>query len=139
MQRLNLFWGSESCSRLPERCGAHGLQRICGASVVYSGSMNGARMVTGGPYRRTRNPLYLGLMLHTVALSLLMPPSGAVVAVVLIFLFDLRLALGEESFLSEKLGEPYRGGMLARFQDYCLRFVRGLRQQEQSQHGSWLF
>jgi protein-S-isoprenylcysteine O-methyltransferase Ste14 len=79
-----------------------------GASVVYSGSMNGARMVTDGPYRRTRNPLYLGLMLHTVALSLLMPTSGAVVAVVLIFLFDLRLALGEESFLSEKLGEPYR-------------------------------
>ena len=79
-----------------------------GAPVVYSGSMHGTRMVTGGPYRRTRNPLYLGLMLHTVALGLLMPPSGAVVALVLVVLYDLRLAIGEESFLREKLGEPYR-------------------------------
>jgi hypothetical protein len=47
-------------------------------------------------------------MLHTVALCLLMPPSGAIVTVVLIVLFELRLALGEESFLSERFGEPYR-------------------------------
>jgi protein-S-isoprenylcysteine O-methyltransferase Ste14 len=77
-------------------------------SVVYSATMHGNRIVTGGPYRRTRNPLYLGLMLHTVALGLLMPPSGALVALVLFIFFDLRLAIGEESFLSERLGEPYR-------------------------------
>lgn len=75
---------------------------------MYSATMHGNRMVTGGPYRHTRNPLYLGLMLHTVALGLLMPPSGALVSLVLIVLCDLRLAMGEESFLSEKLGEPYR-------------------------------
>jgi hypothetical protein len=77
-------------------------------SIVYSASMHGNRMVTDGPYRRTRNPLYLGLILHTVALGLLMPPSGALVSLILIVLFDLRLAIGEEPFLSEKLGEPYR-------------------------------
>ncbi|HMG03781.1 MAG TPA: isoprenylcysteine carboxylmethyltransferase family protein [Edaphobacter sp.] len=79
-----------------------------GAPVVYSATMHGHNMVTSGPYRRTRNPLYLGIMLHTVALGLLMPPSGALVALILIVLFDLRLALGEEAFLSARLGEPYR-------------------------------
>jgi protein-S-isoprenylcysteine O-methyltransferase Ste14 len=79
-----------------------------GAPVVYSATMYGQDMVTSGPYRRTRNPLYLGIMLHTVALGLLMPPSGALVALILIVLFDLRLALGEEAFLSARLGEPYR-------------------------------
>lgn len=79
-----------------------------GASVVYSASMQGTTMVTGGPYRRTRNPLYFGLILHTVALGLLMPPSGALVTLILIILCELRLAYGEESFLSGRLGEPYR-------------------------------
>lgn len=79
-----------------------------GAPVVYSATMYGQDMVTSGPYRRTRNPLYLGMMLHTVALGLLMPPSGALVALILIVLFNLRLALGEEAFLSARLGEPYR-------------------------------
>src|ERR1700735_1867749 len=31
-----------------------------GASVVHSGAMHGNVMLADGPYRRTRNPLYLG-------------------------------------------------------------------------------
>jgi hypothetical protein len=76
--------------------------------VVQAMTMQGERVVASGPYRRMRNPLYLGMILHTVALGLLMPPSGAVLSLVLVVLFEFRLIFGEEAFLSEKQGEAYR-------------------------------
>jgi protein-S-isoprenylcysteine O-methyltransferase Ste14 len=77
------------------------------ASVVQSPALQGDSIVAAGPYRRTRNPLYLGLFLHTFALALLMPPSGAIFCIVAIGLFQLRLIGREESFLTAKLGEQY--------------------------------
>lgn len=79
-----------------------------GAPVVQSGAMHGAELVAAGPYRYMRNPLYAGLVLHSLALALLMPPTGAVFCVVMLGLFQIRLIGGEEAFLSAKLGEPYR-------------------------------
>jgi protein-S-isoprenylcysteine O-methyltransferase Ste14 len=79
-----------------------------GAGIVQDSSMHGERMIAAGPYRYMRNPLYLGTFLHTLALSLLMLPSGAVFTIALIGLLQLRLIFGEEAFLGEKLGEPYR-------------------------------
>ncbi|GGA71344.1 hypothetical protein GCM10011507_23760 [Edaphobacter acidisoli] len=79
-----------------------------GAPVVQSGAMHGAELVAAGPYRFMRNPLYAGLVIHSLALALLMPPTGAVFCVVTLALFQLRLIGGEEAFLSAKLGEPYR-------------------------------
>lgn len=87
-----------------------------GASVVHDAGMHGEQVVAAGPYRRMRNPLYVGTFIHTLALVLLMPPSGAVFAVVLTGLFELRLILAEEPFLAAKLGEPYR--------QYCARVPR---------------
>lgn len=78
-----------------------------GASIVQSPSMHGKTMLADGPYRHTRNPLYLGTLLHTLGVSLLMPPSGAVLTVVLMWVFQIRLALAEEPFLARQFGEPY--------------------------------
>jgi protein-S-isoprenylcysteine O-methyltransferase Ste14 len=78
-----------------------------GASIVHAGQMHGDRVVAAGPYRRLRNPLYLGTFLHTFALALLMPPSGAIFSIVFIGLLQLRLIAGEQAFLTAKLGEPY--------------------------------
>jgi len=78
-----------------------------GSSIVKDAGMHGDRVVADGPYRRMRNPLYLGTFLHTFALALLMPPSGAVFCIVLIGLFQLRLIFGEEPFLAAKLGTVY--------------------------------
>ncbi len=64
-------------------------------------------MLADGPYRRTRNPLYLGTLLHTLGVTILMPPSGAVFAVVLLWIFQVRLALAEEPFLAARFGQPY--------------------------------
>jgi protein-S-isoprenylcysteine O-methyltransferase Ste14 len=76
-------------------------------SVVQDSAMHGEGVVAAGPYRHLRNPLYLGTFLHTFALALLMPPSGAIFCILAVGLFQLRLIAGEESFLTAKLGEPY--------------------------------
>ena len=85
-------------------------------NVVQAQVMHGHAVVADGPYRFVRNPLYLGTWLHTLALALLMPPSGAVFAVLTIGIFQLRLILAEEPFLTAKLGQPYL--------DYCARVPR---------------
>jgi len=74
---------------------------------VHSDSMHGDAMFADGPYRRTRNPLYLGTLLHTIGLAILMTPSGAIFAIALIWIFQFRLALAEEPFLTTRFGQPY--------------------------------
>ncbi len=77
-------------------------------SIVHASSMNAGKVMASGPYRYVRNPLYLGTTLMAAAMAFAMPVSGAVFALVLVIFFDLRLILGEERFLSAKLGEPYQ-------------------------------
>jgi protein-S-isoprenylcysteine O-methyltransferase Ste14 len=76
-------------------------------SIVQDPALHGEGIIAAGPYRYVRNPLYLGTFIHTLALALLMPPSGAIVCILAISLFQLRLIVAEESFLTAKLGEPY--------------------------------
>ena len=78
-----------------------------GADVMRDTSMRSDAVVADGPYRYTRNPLYVGSWLNLLALALLMPASGAVFAIVGLIVFHLRLIFSEEAFLREKLGEPY--------------------------------
>ena len=78
-----------------------------GSDVVKDAGMHGTAVVADGPYRHLRNPLYVGTFLHTLALMLLMPESGAVFAIVAIAIEQLRLIGGEEAFLEAKLGAGY--------------------------------
>jgi protein-S-isoprenylcysteine O-methyltransferase Ste14 len=76
-------------------------------SVVQDRALHGEAVMAAGPFRFVRNPLYLGNLIHTLALALLMPPSGAIFCILAIGLFQLRLIAAEESFLTTTLGEPY--------------------------------
>ena len=78
-----------------------------GASIVNSPSMHGVAMLADGPYRRTRNPLYLGTLLHTVGVALLMAPAGAIFTIAAIWILQVRLALAEEPFLEARFGQAY--------------------------------
>jgi protein-S-isoprenylcysteine O-methyltransferase Ste14 len=78
-----------------------------GYDIVHHGQMQGGAVMAVGPYRYMRNPLYLGGWFIMAAISLLMPPSGALFAVVLMTIHFLRLIVGEEAFLAAQLGEPY--------------------------------
>ena len=78
-----------------------------GAAIVQSPTMHAGPLLADGPYRRTRNPLYLGTLLHTFGLAILMPPAGALFTIALIWILQLRLALAEEPFLTARYGQPY--------------------------------
>jgi protein-S-isoprenylcysteine O-methyltransferase Ste14 len=76
-------------------------------SVVQDRALHGEAVIAAGPFRYVRNPLYLGNLIHTLALALLMPPSGAIFCILAIGTFQLRLIVAEEAFLTAKLGAPY--------------------------------
>jgi protein-S-isoprenylcysteine O-methyltransferase Ste14 len=87
-----------------------------GSSIVQSGAMHAGQVMAAGPYRHVRNPLYIGSLLFALSVAILMPPSGALVFVVLTAIFYFRLILGEEAFLTNQLGPAYL--------DYCKRVPR---------------
>ena len=87
-----------------------------GPEVMRGEALHGETLVANGPYRYMRNPLYLGLWLSAMALALLMPPSGAIFTLVLLVIFQLRLMLAEEAYLTAQLGQAYA--------DYCARVPR---------------
>ena len=78
-----------------------------GASVVASPQMHGETLLVDGTYRHTRNPLYLGTLLHTVGVAMLMPPAGALFAIAAIWILQVRLAAAEEPFLTSRFGQAY--------------------------------
>jgi protein-S-isoprenylcysteine O-methyltransferase Ste14 len=79
-----------------------------GCGIVNDSGMRGLQLMTDGPYRYVRNPLYLGGWCMIAAISLLMPPTGALIAMVLVTLFFLRLTLAEELFLESRFGATYQ-------------------------------
>jgi protein-S-isoprenylcysteine O-methyltransferase Ste14 len=67
------------------------------------------KLVTSGPYRFTRNPMYLGMVLFLLGLSLMFSLEwGIVLTVVLWIVFDRYVVAREEAYLTRKFGEPYR-------------------------------
>lgn len=84
-----------------------------GAFTVNHKEMQAAAVIAAGPYRYVRNPLYLGSWCMFAAMAFIMPPTGALFALLLVTVFQLRLIFGEEAFLSAQLGEPYRAYLAA--------------------------
>jgi protein-S-isoprenylcysteine O-methyltransferase Ste14 len=106
-----------------------------GTAIVHDKAMHAAKLVAAGPYRYTRNPLYLGTLLFSAAVSILMPPSGAILFLLLQAVLYLRLILGEEAFLSAQQGQPYLS-----YKQQVTRFFPSLRPRVASaqMHPQWL-
>jgi protein-S-isoprenylcysteine O-methyltransferase Ste14 len=103
------------------------LFRVWGTAYLGAGTVNSATMVAGkvmadGPYRYVRNPLYIGVWCMVIAMTFLMPVTGAAFSAIFITIFAIRLARGEEAFLTARLGEPYRAYLRA-----VPRFIPRLR------------
>ncbi|HEY4518494.1 MAG TPA: isoprenylcysteine carboxylmethyltransferase family protein [Candidatus Paceibacterota bacterium] len=68
-----------------------------------------SKIVQSGPYRYTRNPLYVGIILILLGWTLILGSKAGLVAVVLsVILFHLDLTLSGEKELENKFGEEYR-------------------------------
>lgn len=78
-----------------------------GSDVVQDKDLHSERVVADGPYRYVRNPLYLGSWLMTVGISILMPPGGALFALVAVTLLIVVCVLAEERKLMIEWGEAY--------------------------------
>ena len=65
-------------------------------------------IVRGGPFRFTRNPMYLSLCLLQVALGFFLNDWITLLFVVpLVLIFHYGVVLREEQYLAAKFGEPY--------------------------------
>jgi protein-S-isoprenylcysteine O-methyltransferase Ste14 len=65
-------------------------------------------MIEEGPYRFSRNPLYVGMLVLYLALALLAPTFwGLVVFPLAVLLVRWGAILPEERFLRERFGAPY--------------------------------
>lgn len=68
-----------------------------------------AALVVSGPYRLTRNPMYLSLLCVYVAVALWFGVGWALILVPLLVLAVQRLAIAkEERYLERKFGDAYR-------------------------------
>lgn len=71
-------------------------------------------IVTGGPYRFTRNPMYLGMVLMVLGVSLVFSLEWGVILTPLLWLaLDRLIVVREEAYLSAKFGAEYQA-LLAR-------------------------
>jgi protein-S-isoprenylcysteine O-methyltransferase Ste14 len=66
-------------------------------------------LVRSGPYRWTRNPMYLGLLLLYLGVGLLFDATWSLVlAPVVVFLVGRLVICREEKYLEARFGEEYR-------------------------------
>jgi protein-S-isoprenylcysteine O-methyltransferase Ste14 len=76
-------------------------------------------LASGGPYRFTRNPMYLGLLLLLAGIAIAADGPWLMAQLLpLWLLLHFGVVRREEAYLEEKFGEPYR--------DYCRRVRRWL-------------
>lgn len=66
-------------------------------------------LVREGPYRFTRNPMYLSFVIGFIGLSLLAgAPMMLLMALPLFYFLDQHVIVPEEEYLAEKFGDDYR-------------------------------
>lgn len=86
------------------------------SEIVHDKNVHSEALVADGPYRRVRNPLYLGNILLALGVGFLASRIGFVVLVLGMTLFLLRLIGREETQLEREQGE--------RFREFCRRVPR---------------
>jgi len=78
------------------------------ASIVWQQDIQLGELRVSGPYRFTRNPLYLGNFLQAIGIGLLGPWLVTGMLVVLMIAYQLLIISVEERFLEERNGAAYR-------------------------------
>lgn len=77
------------------------------AQVVWDRNARADRLYIAGPFRYTRNPLYLGNLFVAAAIGLFVPPAGWPVVVLAQWLFVRALVAEEERLMREQYGDTF--------------------------------
>lgn len=88
------------------------------AAIVWKQDVHVGELRVSGPYRFTRNPLYLGNVIQSVGVGLLGPWPVFVLVVAGVLALDLALIVVEERTLDREAGAAY-----ARYRARVARFV----------------
>jgi protein-S-isoprenylcysteine O-methyltransferase Ste14 len=88
------------------------------AAIVWKEDVHVGELRVSGPYRFTRNPLYLGNVIQSVGVGLLGPWPVFVLVVAGVLALDLALIVVEERALAPRAGAAY-----ARYRARVARFV----------------
>lgn len=71
-------------------------------------NMPATALVTTGPFRTTRNPIYIGLALSFLGLASLMDaPIAMLMLVPVLIVLHVGVVLREETYMEQKFGEAY--------------------------------
>jgi protein-S-isoprenylcysteine O-methyltransferase Ste14 len=81
---------------------------ILGAGENPAPHTSTARLVTGGAFRRSRNPIYTGGTIGLFGLAVLLDTATGMGVVLLLGLLARSAALAEEPYLEAKFGDEYR-------------------------------
>jgi protein-S-isoprenylcysteine O-methyltransferase Ste14 len=78
------------------------------AEVVHDTRLHSERLVADGPFRRVRNPLYLGVLLLFVGMAPILSLAGTVWILAVLAIFLRRLIAGEEHELLAQVGDSFQ-------------------------------
>ena len=85
-----------------------GFQEMRAANTNVNPTMPATTIVTDGPFRYTRNPLYLGLTLMYAGISFLANALWAILLLpVVLLVMTYGVIMREERYLERKFGEQY--------------------------------
>ena len=81
--------------------------RLAGTSVVPG--RPATALISAGPYRYTRNPIYIGFILAYFGFSIVLTSLWILVLLIpVLFILQGGVVLPEEAYLERKFGEAYR-------------------------------
>ncbi len=97
--------------------GFSGIRRFFAFGVHPSPLRPVSRLVTGGPYRFTRNPMYLGIEIMLIGVALTLGSYAFLVGALVMFLyFSFYVIPREETYMTRKFGAEYT--------EFCARVRR---------------
>ena len=106
---LRLVWLGAAVAAAGGALALWGERTFAGAGATIKPFERSGVLVTSGPYRFTRNPMYLGLVSMLVGLALALgTPAPWAAAALMAATLQLRFIRNEERALAASLGEPYQ-------------------------------
>lgn len=97
--------------------GGSGIRRFFALGVHPSPTRSVPRLVTGGAYRLTRNPMYQGMVIALMGVALTFGSMAFLVGAFVLFLYlSFYVVPREEAYMARKFGQDYA--------DYCARVRR---------------